>query len=72
MRRILGFSDGIGKFNVLHELFPASRDNKVCSVPAIPPGMSTKNSSQQPVTLGTGAGLIVFRVGLYLTCLIVV
>lgn len=27
-------------------------------VPSIPPGMSTKNSSQQSVTLGTNAGLI--------------
>lgn len=72
MRRILGFSDGIGKFNVLHELFPANRENNVCSVPAISPGRSTKNSSQRSVTLGTNAGLIVFHVGLYSTCLIVV
>lgn len=68
----MGFSDGIRKFNVLHEPFPANRENKVCSVPVIPPGMSTKNSSQQPVTLGTNAALIVFRVGLYPTCLIVI
>lgn len=72
MRRILGFSDGIGKVNLLHEPFPANREKNVCSVPAIPPGMSTKNSSQRRVTRGTNAGLIVFRVGLYLTCLIVV
>lgn len=73
MRRILGFSYGIRKFNVLQEPFPANRENKVCSVPAIPPGMNTKNSSQQPVTLWTKAGLmIVFHIGLYPTCLIVV
>jgi len=72
MRRILGFSGSVTKFNVLHEPFPANRENKGCSVLAIPPGMSTKNSSQQPVTLGTNAGLMVFRAGLYPTCLIVV
>lgn len=31
-------------------------------VPSIPPGMSTKNSSQQSVTLGTNAGLILWFV----------
>lgn len=69
MRKVLGYSDGTRKFDVLREPFPANRESKV---PAVPPGMSTKNSSQQSVALGTNIGLIVFRVGLYPPCLIVV